>query len=133
MGILGGLCETFSLGVRSLVVHLSTRACSVVINSRLGKEAVVECKEMLPSLLSAFGAVSGSENRDWLREAREENGCWYETNLVLGGTTVGTVLQTRLARPFMARVSSGVPRRAQTCPMSANLIGSIPFTSHETG
>ena len=42
MGILGGLCETFSLGVRSLVVHLSTRACSVVINSRLGKEAVVE-------------------------------------------------------------------------------------------
>ena len=88
MGILGGLCETFSLSVRRLAVHLSTRACSIVINSHLGKEAVVECKEMLPSLLSAFGAVSGSENRDWLREAREENGCWYETNLVLGGTTV---------------------------------------------
>ena len=119
--------------MRRLAVHLSTRACSIVINSRLGKEAVVECKEMLPSLLSAFGAVSGSENRDWLCEAKEENGCWYETNLVLGGTTVGTVLQTRLARPFMARVDSGVPRRAQTCPTSANLIGSIPFTSHETG
>ena len=71
MDILGGQCETASLCVRSLAGHLSARACSAVINSRLAKEAVVECKERLPTFLSAFGAASGSENRDWLREARQ--------------------------------------------------------------
>ncbi len=40
MDILGGQCETASLCVRSLAGHLSARACSAVINSRLAKEAV---------------------------------------------------------------------------------------------
>ena len=51
--ILGGLCETVSLCVRSLAGNLSTRACSVVTN-HWAKEAVVECKELLPLLLSVF-------------------------------------------------------------------------------
>ena len=49
----GGLCEAVSLCVRSLAGHLSARAC------RLDKEAVVECKEMLPLFLSSFAG------REW--------------------------------------------------------------------